>query len=126
MAKPDIVGGLIELRANGKYYETEGDVTLRTTNSTKEARATNSGKPVVVVNPRAYGAAFTFTRVIANNILDLWDQCDVDITVTEKPSGRRHYFTRSALVGEPEVNPRTGEINGVEVVAERYEKRDAA
>ena len=119
----NIVGGRIEFRADGKIYETEGDVVLYPAGETREARATNTGRPVVAVTPAPYRAEITFTRACGADVMELWKGCDLNVTITEADRGIRHYLTQAALSGEPKVNLTNGSVEGVEVVANQYQQK---
>jgi hypothetical protein len=46
-----------------------------------------------------------------------------NITIDEDSNEVTHYFTRAFLVGDPQINRVTGEVTGISIAAEAYNRK---
>lgn len=131
----EIIGGEILIRVTRGLggaesptaeYEALGNVRIQPKKIARTAGASSAGSLWVVEESRPVRVLMSFVNRCRADPSFLWDaRCGLTITVVEKSRGVAHILTNAVVVGDPyEVNLNTGEVTGVELVADRYDKHD--
>jgi hypothetical protein len=116
-----IIGGEIYIVVGDQRFEAMGDVTITPASVEREANASSGGRLVVTETARPARATITFANLCDADPVAIFNaRCHVDVTVIEKSRGFRHLFTKSAVVGTPEINLSTGEVSGIEIATDNY------
>jgi hypothetical protein len=122
-----VIGGEIYISARienlGTYiFEALGEVRLQPARIERTAGASSAGRIWVVEASRPIRAVLSFiNRCTPDPMILFCQRCKLDIGVVEKSRGYWHSLTNALIVGSPEKNLSTGEINGMEIVTDMYD-----
>lgn len=111
----DNAGGRIILTLGNKRYATRGGVTIRPTNKERAVGANDDGSIYITTKAVPAEAEFTISDK-CGLVLDDLDQCFIDATFDLIDMRKKFFFTRSSVIGRPEINSETGEIKGLKIV----------
>lgn len=118
-------GGRISIEIGGIRYPARGDITINPTNIEVSADANHDGSPYFTVKPVLYGAEMNFSQPCGLT----WDtelmKCSLNVTIIEEQNGRAHLFTGARITGRPKVNISNGEVTGLSIMTDRYQKTAA-
>ena len=92
----------------------EGDIIIDPSVTEVSGMANQDGSDAYHQKPKQVGAKVKLRNANGidwSKIMFLVGNC----TITEEDNGRTHLFSRTRLVGKPEVNTATGEVDGLEV-----------
>jgi hypothetical protein len=137
-----VIGGLVVIEAvfhgggggggqegNSLTLEAMGEVRIQPMNVTRTAGASSGGTLWVTEAARPYRLILTFVNRCNKDPLRLFrERCQISITLTElsRCDDMTHKFLGCVIVGDVEMNLATGEITGMEVVAQTYVPPDLA
>lgn len=127
----DIIGGEVYITArfrggtgtqgNFVTYEGIGEIRLQPSKVSRASGATSAGRIWVTEAARPVRAIMTYAnRCDADPMRLFMERCDLDITIVEKSRGIWHYMMRAIVSGDVEKNLSTGEISGIEIIADNY------
>jgi Phage tail tube protein len=115
-------GGRISITAGTqRFTPSDGDVTIEPTNIKVDAKANGDGSPCYTASPKLYGAKIKFRDSSSITWDDIVRQ-SLDVTIVEEDNNRTHIFSSCRAVGEPEVNISNGEVSGMEIRGQQYQK----
>ncbi|MBB3315117.1 hypothetical protein FHT77_000959 [Rhizobium sp. BK181] len=118
-------GGRISLRlSTGEMFPLRGTLNLNTAGQSNEAVTNQDGSVdrVGTVQPRSAEISFA-DKGIDYDALMKADRFNV--TVIEDFTGVTHYFTDAFVVGNPQQNRVNGEVTGLSISAEKYNRSNA-
>lgn len=115
-------GGRISIEIGGKRYSARGDISISPSNIETTGEANHDGSPYFVMKPVLYTAEMTFSNPCGLN----WDaemaRCSVNVTIVEETNSRQHLFTKARIVGRPKLNLSNGEVSGLSISTDRYQR----
>lgn len=118
----DTKGGRYTITIGGTRYSGRGKASVRPARATPKADANRDGTGFRTVEAKLASIALTFDR--GNGIP--WDETmllsDVDVSFKEDDVGVTHYLTKSSWVGEPEIDTDSGEVSGMSLASDQYQK----
>ncbi|MGJ4971020.1 MULTISPECIES: hypothetical protein [unclassified Bradyrhizobium] len=115
-------GGRISVTAGtDRFPPSDADISIEPTNIKVEAKANGDGSPCFTASPKLFGAKIKFrdrSGIVWNDVI----RKTLDVTIVEEDNSRTHIFTSARIVGEPDVNLSTGEVEGCEIRGPQYQK----
>jgi|SRR5579864_7603068 len=116
-------GGRISITIDGdRIAPSEADITLDPTNISVTGGANGDGSAFYTSKPKLFGAEVKFR----NNSGIVWNdqmrKCAINATISEDDNNRTHIFTGARFTGEPKLNLATGEVDGVKIEGDQYQK----
>jgi len=116
----DNSGGRVALTFNGpqgpKKVSVRGSVTIRPTTIETEAEANQDGTMYVTTKAVPAEAEITLSDRCGLTLDDILG-CSVDATIDLIDMKRTYLYTRSRVVGRPEINTENGEISGLKIAS---------
>ncbi|MDI7864298.1 phage tail tube protein [Rhizobiaceae bacterium n13] len=115
-------GGHITMRlSTGELFSLRGTLNMNTAGQSNEAVTNQDGSVdrVATVQPKRAEISFA-DRGVDYDALMKADRFNV--TVEEDFTGVSHYFTGAFVVGDPQVNRMNGEVTGLSIAAEKYNR----
>lgn len=113
----DNAGGRVILTIGGKKYSSRGGITIRPTTFERTAGSNDDGTLYVTTKPMPAEADIKLSDKCGLVIDDLVAGCHVDATLELIDMRRKYLFTRSSIVGRPEINTESGEISGLKIAS---------
>ena len=113
----DNSGGRVVLTINGRRDRSRGTVTIRPMRYRREVEANNDGSIYVTTQARPAEAEITLSDQCGLRIDELMGPCFVDATIDLIDMKRKYLFTKSTIVGDPEIASDTGEIRGLRIAS---------
>lgn len=119
-------GGRItfEFPVGTKIPAADGDIILDPSMVEVDGLANQDGSAAYKLKPKLVSAKIKLRHVNGidwNTIMFTIGNC----TITEVNNGRTHMFTGTRLVGKPDVNLSTGEVDGLSVQGGQYTRVDS-
>lgn len=115
-------GGVMRFRDSaGRSMSLRGTFTVFPATSTIEGVVNQDGSPDRVATPAAPRAEISFADKGVDLAGIMGDQRR-DVTIVEEFTGVLHLFTRAFYTGEPSSNRTNGEVTGVGIMAESYQR----
>lgn len=118
-------GGRISIEIGGIRYPARGDISISPTNIEVAGEANHDGSAYFTAKPVLYMAEMSFSQPCGLS----WDgelaKCSLNVTIVEEQSGRAHLFTGARIIGRPKVNISNGEVSGLSIASDRYQKTAA-
>lgn len=115
-------GGIINVRlSTGVTFSLRGTFNINPARMSTEAVTNGDGSVDRTGTPRPATAEINFAdRGIDYDALMRSDR--FDLTAIEDFSGATHYFTTAFMVGDPQLNRQNGEVSGLSVASEKYNR----
>lgn len=110
-------GGTMGLTVNGTVYSVRGSASIQPTNLEREAASNLDGSVYVTSKPVPYMIEFALSDRCGLDLDELMGQTCIDATIELEQVGRTYIITEGTVVGRPALDPETGEITGVSMVA---------
>lgn len=138
----DVIGGEITITArfgaggaagaaggasnNTETYEGMGEVRLQPSKVSRASGASSGGTVWITESARPIRLIMNYVNRCSKDPMRIFmERCQMDITVVEKSRAVWHFLTGALAVGDVEKNLSTGEISGMEIVAQKYRTRRA-
>jgi hypothetical protein len=123
MGKKDF-GGIIRVRfSTGELISLRGTFNMNPSGVSVEPVTNQDGSVDRTSTPQARRVEITFSdRGLNYDRLMKADRFNV--TFIEDTTDVTHFFNRSFLVGDPQVNRITGEVTGLSIAAEEYKRTE--
>lgn len=116
-------GGIIECRlSTGVLLSIRGTVSLMTSGRSNEAMTNQDGSTDRVMTPTARRAEIVFADR-GEDYDALMKADNFDATFIERDNGVTHYYTSCFVTGEPSINRLNGEVTGLTLVADAYNRK---
>lgn len=111
-------GSRVILTVNGTRYSARSSITVRPTTKETEAESNQDGTLFVTTKAVPAEMEITFSDRIGldPNVLQQ-SGCGIDVTAELIDMNRTYLFTKSYVVGRPEINTENGEISGLKVAS---------
>lgn len=113
----DNSGGRVILTIDGVRYSARSSVTIKPTTKETEAGANQDGTLFVTTKPVHAEAEMTLSDRCGLSLEALTHDCHVDATIEIFDMNRTYLFTRSTVVGRPEIDSESGEIKGLMIAS---------
>jgi len=118
-------GGRVTFEFDGKRIAPcEGDFVLDPANISTEARANQDGTAAYILKPKLMGCDVKLRHQSGINWRDIM-LTKGNATIVEENNGRTHLFTGCRLVGDPKVNITTGEVDGLRIEGDQYQRLES-
>lgn len=114
-------GGRVSVTVNGQSYTARGEISMSPSNVEMEVGANQNGKLYRTVKPVARTAELTFDR-LGLRFDEALLRNKIVVSFQETDTGFTHLFTEASFVGRPQVNLANGEVSGMSIAAENYER----
>ncbi len=111
-------GGTLRLTINGTVYSVRGNVTIQPTNREITAEANLDSTIYTLHKPVPTNIEMTISDSCGLKISDLMNEQCVDATIELDAVGRVYVLVQANMTGRPSLNPETGEISNVQMVAQ--------
>lgn len=125
----DNSGGRVAITINGagvpRKLSVRAAVTIRPTTKETEANANSDGTMYVTTKSVPAEAEIKLSDKCGLRLEDLLN-CTVDATIELIDMSRVYLFTRSRIVGRPELNTEDGEISGLKIASVNVTYSEAA
>lgn len=119
-----IAGGRVEIIQNGRIFAGVGDVVIRPTLFSRDANASSNGKMYGTVKAELAEADIVLANLCEQDPIELFDpNCDADYTFVERDRGFRHLYNASMTTGRPEINLSSGEVSGMTIKTDSYQRQ---
>lgn len=116
-------GGRISISIAGRRFNPRGRAVIKPAMLSHEANANHDGTVYRTTKAMPATAELSFDR---GSDRFAWDSSFmtgfVDVTIVERDVGVTHLFTRATLVGEPSIDTETGEVSGLSIATDVYQK----
>jgi hypothetical protein len=117
-------GGRIVITINGANYSARGSVSIMPARVERAAMANRDGSMATTVAAKLATAEISFDR---NERLGLtWDDAmlneRVNVTIEEVDARVIHEFTAASWVGTPGLDTESGEISGMSIATDNYQR----
>lgn len=117
--------GLIKFRGpNGRNYSVRGSVTHNPVNVSSEAVVNLDGTIDRTFTPQGYRASMSLANRDTDGnptpIAELMALDNVDFTFLHDSERMDRFYGRAKLTGDPSVDDTTGELSGINVVAQNF------
>jgi hypothetical protein len=121
MANDRTLGGKFYASIGGQRFEAVGELTLKRAQKKVEGKTSSNGFFYTTEEAMPASAKCKFLRKSAGDPMVFFNAtAPFDMTFVEASRGVRHQFTQATAVGEPEENITTGEVDGIEIMTDRY------
>jgi hypothetical protein len=118
-----IVGGHVYVVLGDMRFDVAGETILRPGGSEREAFASSGGRMYGIERAVLTEAEITFLNACDADPDLIWNaRCKAQVTIVEDSRGYRHMFTDAMIVGRPEKNLQTGEVTGMRITTDRYQR----
>jgi hypothetical protein len=121
MGSKDFGGRIVARLSSGEPLSLRGTLNMNTSGQSNEAVTNQDGSVDRVGTVQPKRAELNF----ADRGLDfdaLMKSDRFNVTFIEDFTGVTHYFTEAFLVGDPQVNRMNGEVTGLSISAEKYNR----
>lgn len=110
-------GGTLRLTLGGVVYPVRGNVSIMPTKFEVSEGANLDGSVYTTRKPVPATVEMTISDSCGLSLTTLANQACVDATVELDSVGRTYVLVNGTVVGRPSLDPETGEISGVKLVA---------
>jgi len=110
----DASGGRVTITANGQRWSARAAVRVMPLFYERKAESNQDGTVYTQTKPKPPEADITLSDYCGMVIEDLMG-CPIDVTIDFIDMRRKYLFTRSTIIGTPDVNSESGEIRGLKV-----------
>jgi hypothetical protein len=110
-------GGTLRLTIDGIVYSVRGNVTIMPTNLEREAGANLDGSVWVTNKPVPATIEMTVSDRCGLDLETIMGHTCVDATVELDSVGRTYVLVQASVIGRPSLDPTSGEISGLSMVA---------
>ena len=112
----DNSGSRVYFSVNGVPYALRANITVRPARKSTEAMANADGSMYVTTKAELAEMDITLSDSCNLDMTDL-TECWLDVTAELIDMRRTYIFSRSRIVGRPEIRTETGEISGFKVAS---------
>jgi hypothetical protein len=112
-------GGTVRLTIDGQIYSPRGSVTIMPTTKEKTAESNLDGTVYVTSKNVPAKIDVSISDGCGLSLEDLMNHACTEATVELDEVGRTYVLVQATVVGRPSLNPETGEISGISLVAKR-------
>ncbi|MEO3997182.1 hypothetical protein [Mesorhizobium sp. CAU 1732] len=115
-------GGVMKFRDSaGRNVSLRGNFSVYPHKNTIEGVVNQDGSPDRVATPVAPRAEITFADK-GIDLAGMMGDARRDVTIVEEFTGIVHLFTRAFYTGDPASNRMSGEVTGLGIMAEAYQR----